>query len=734
MPIGRTRERRIRTSWLSRAAGVCTLESLESRLALSGTPLPTLADMESPNDTVVRLETNYGVIDIELFNAATPITVSNFLNYVKSGRYGDTFFHRSAIHPNPFVIQGGGFAFSDATGESAIATDLPITNEASRSNLARTVAMARTNDPNSATSQFFINLVDNTFLNPSTGNAGYAVFGKVIQGWDTVMTIQGLQSLDLSTSPAFAGPDAGAFTEVPVGTTFNSSVGLRQRDLVELVSAQVIKPSTTAGFFTQTVFYPEGFRSQTSVENLELFNPNGTGGTYQVVVHYETGQRDSVVATGTIGSNAKLSITLSDFAQPGLNTVRSDTPYSVEVDSAFPESLAGAQPVAASMNRVDFNAQEGEAFFNPASTTATGALQTWDLPRIERNDLSQEFVVYQNLTDTTATVTTVFHTASGNVTVVRSLGPHRRGGLEVFHLGLTNGVVWAHVTSTQDIVAAVSNWHLPDPAAGPAGSATPGWGALGVDNGGSTAGAYAGAEIKNNFTSTVSFVNPSGSTATVTLKMWRASGLPVTRTLIINAGARNDLVLDSTDLGIPADEFFTVTYTSTQPVAAQYTSFQSTLTTGRPSDGVSSTFNSAVPPIGYFADGALDPTVGTGVQTETISLFSPFASGAVAFTYTVKYFFSDGTEIDGASGTLTANSRVDVVSGTIAPVRAKAASSPQFRNYGIAIVGNAVINSVNTPIAPLAVLTRFDNSAGHAISSSPMFSGLGINLSDPRFA
>jgi cyclophilin family peptidyl-prolyl cis-trans isomerase len=723
---------------LTRAAGLAqsALEPLEPRLALSGSPLPTLADLESPNDTVVRLETNYGDIDIELFNSAAPITVSNFLAYVNSGRYGDSFFHRSAISPSPFVLQGGGFTYSDSAGENAIATDAPIIRETTgRSNLAQTIAMARTSVINSATSQFFINYVDNTFLDPTSASDGYAVFGKVIQGWSTVQTIEGLQSLDLSHDPAFAGQDAGAFTEVPVGSTFNSGAGVREADLVKLVTAEIIKPATVAGFFGQKVFYPEGFRSSTSVETLDMFNPNGVSGAYQVIVRYETGQRDAVIASGTLGANAKLSLTLSDNAQPGLNTVRSGVPYAVEVDSAFPETLVAVKPVSASMNRFDFNAATGEAYFNASTVSTPNTLHTWNLPRIERNDLSREFVVYQNLSDTAATVTTVFHTASGDFTVTRTLGPYRRGGLEVFNLGLPNGVLWARVSADQDIVAAVSDWDLPNPLAGPLGSATPGYAYLGTFNGGSTFGGYAGAQIRNNFTSIVSFANPGVNAADVTLTIWHASGGPTNKSLSVAPSGRTDLTLDTSDLGVAANEIFSITYTSTVPVAAQYTSFQSTLTSGRPSDGVSTSFAEAVPPVAMFADGQLDTTLPNGAQTETISIFNPFGASTVSFSYTVRYYFSDGTAIDGATGTLNPHSRIDIVSGSIAAVRNKAASNPAFRNYGIAVIGTGTnsADSTTTTTSGLVVLTRWDTSSGKAIASSPGFSAEGIPLNNPLF-
>lgn len=134
--------------------------------------------------TIVVLETNLGNIHIELDSAAAPKTVENFLEYLDSGHYAGTVFHR--VIPG-FMAQGGGFD----TGYEKKATRAPIENEASatRKNLRGTVAMARTSEPHSATAQFFINVADNAFLDHKEKSAsgwGYAVFGRVTQGMDVV--------------------------------------------------------------------------------------------------------------------------------------------------------------------------------------------------------------------------------------------------------------------------------------------------------------------------------------------------------------------------------------------------------------------------------------------------------------------------------------------------------------------------------------------------------------------
>ena len=137
---------------------------------------------------MVRLHTNHGVIGLELDAQRAPDTVANFLEYVKSGFFDNTVFHRVI---DGFMIQGGGFE----PGMKQKTTRAPVRNEADNGlkNDKYTVAMARTSDPDSATAQFFINVADNAFLNHTAKTPqgwGYAVFGKVVEGQDIVDKIR----------------------------------------------------------------------------------------------------------------------------------------------------------------------------------------------------------------------------------------------------------------------------------------------------------------------------------------------------------------------------------------------------------------------------------------------------------------------------------------------------------------------------------------------------------------
>lgn len=143
-------------------------------------------------DTRVKLQTNQGDIVIELNAEKAPKTTDNFLKYVRDGFYDGTVFHRVI---NNFMIQGGGFE----AGMKQKKTRQPIENEANNGlrNDRYTIAMARTSDPHSATAQFFINVADNDFLNhtaPTSNGWGYAVFGQVVEGTETVDKIKAVKT------------------------------------------------------------------------------------------------------------------------------------------------------------------------------------------------------------------------------------------------------------------------------------------------------------------------------------------------------------------------------------------------------------------------------------------------------------------------------------------------------------------------------------------------------------
>ena len=155
----------------------------------------------------VKFTTNHGDFTLDIDEVNAPLTAANFLQYVRDGHYDNTIFHRVI---DTFMIQGGGFepGMKQKSGRAAIEHEGQATSEAGLKNVKYAVAMARTGDPHSGSSQFFINTVDNAFLDfkEASGNSwGYTVFGKVASGMDTVDKIK-----DARTS------SAGGHQNVPV--------------------------------------------------------------------------------------------------------------------------------------------------------------------------------------------------------------------------------------------------------------------------------------------------------------------------------------------------------------------------------------------------------------------------------------------------------------------------------------------------------------------------------------
>jgi cyclophilin family peptidyl-prolyl cis-trans isomerase len=161
--------------------------------SLIAAPLLCLAALfpQIGSATIVEVETNFGVIEINLYDSATPLTVANFLDYVQNGDYSNSVIHRSV---SGFIVQGGGLMTDGNAMLSAITSRPSVTNEPVYSNVRGTIAMAKLGgDPNSATSQWFFNLANNA-ANLDIQNGGFTVFGEVTAGMDVVDAIAAVQT------------------------------------------------------------------------------------------------------------------------------------------------------------------------------------------------------------------------------------------------------------------------------------------------------------------------------------------------------------------------------------------------------------------------------------------------------------------------------------------------------------------------------------------------------------
>lgn len=198
--------------------------------------------------TLAQFRTVFGDIEVELYDQDKPITVGNFIRYVREGRYTNSIFHRATYPPQVLVIQGGGVWISNRSsgtnfGLFSVPVFSPITNEfqtgTQQSNVYGTIAMAKTSDPNSATSQFFFNLTNNSAALDNTNNSGgFAVFGRTIRGTNV---LNKLNASHPQTGIFRANLGAG-LPEVPLLSTFSPPLDAEEFVYVDvsLLAVQVV--------------------------------------------------------------------------------------------------------------------------------------------------------------------------------------------------------------------------------------------------------------------------------------------------------------------------------------------------------------------------------------------------------------------------------------------------------------------------------------------------------------
>ncbi len=699
------------------------IEALEQRLALYSAPFlatpPDLSAMKNNQDSVVRFQTAQGFIDIEIYDVGGPpahVTADNFLNYVRSGRYDNTFFHRLV---SGFVLQGGGFSLKDPLPTTtpnfdSVVTDPAIVNEfsASRSNLARTVAMAKLgNNPNSATSQFFFNLADNS-SNLDNQNGGFTVFGKVIAGWNVVTTIAGFSIRNLNT---FTG--GTAFDSVPLSGTNNT-------DVVTILDAEVIKRKNQTAFFNDSAYFPDAFRNGHSSATLELVNPDATAGAgaqYQIIARFESGLRDKVVAEGFLFAGAHLSIQVYKGGDPTITRVRGGTPFGYEARFT--------RPIAASVNASDFGATYGASLIAPAQLTATN-LQTWSFANGQKGTGLASFVEWLNLSDHDASVTITFYPEAGTpVTLSQTVRAYRRAGIDAGQITtVPDGLYSIKITADRAIVAGLTQYRFaPARASFETGQIT----------GFTKQGVLPGASIPTVGQSTISvlYTGSSPTSITVDFEFILADGTILTNNIPFTLSTlvrRRVLDLSVANAGLPRNQPFTIRYHVHDDLADVSAAFTSIVG----GNTITSAFQTYSSQKVYFADGFTDPSVTT--NNETISLMNPFRNAGFTMSYTIKFHFvtSAGEEvITGTTGTLAPNRMASIRTRDLADVMTRIQSGTQFRHYSISIETTFDHNSAPVDGAVFAQLTRIDPATGNTITTPPSFasSGPAFFFTDSQF-
>ncbi len=720
-------------------------DELEQRLLLSvffGEGLPDLGAMENTNNVIVRFDTNIvggdglTYFDMELFVSETtdPVgTVANFLQYVREGQYDGMFFQRlQNLNANssepPEILQGGRNRIDDVTGSvTVIDVRDSIDDEVFRENAPRTIAMAKTGAMNSATSQFFINLVDNEDeLSPDVQpNGGFPVFGRILddRSWDLIMTIAELDVEDLQSrliDPQFGG---NAFPSVPVTDAFDPDPTVRPTDdmFVTVLDAEIIKPEGVLSFFDQAVYLSEGYKNLRSQEILTVANTNDEEADFQVILRYATTEdRDFVIAFGTLEAGERQEIVLSGTG--GLADVKGFIPYAIEVQTASND--ATSLPVTATLRRSDFDGVAsivdsftGENFFNPeaiAEGDRESTLTTWIFADGLRDDANVEtYITWMNLSDDDGEVMIEFFFDNGTSTQLvnaRELGRYRRGGVNVEGIGtsvLPQGAFSARVTSTVPIVATMSTFYLNESETGDTGAAL----ALGQAGAGGPIAAIADVRRPSDGTGNLAVVNLGSTQAIVRFDFVDNNG--VRRDSVFNridAGARRTFDL-STMPGITLEE--ELAYALRISVQDGGPDIAAQITTASSLGGI----GVDVPTLGgsrhVFTDAMSSDEAG---YEESISIYNP---GDVATNFTFLVHMSDGTRFS-VTRSLGAKQRTDIdlssdVQADLNAIRDKINSADEFANYSV---------TVTTTRTTVASITRIEADGTRTSSLGTILAGL----------
>jgi cyclophilin family peptidyl-prolyl cis-trans isomerase len=478
---------------------------------------------------------------------AGPDDVQNFMKYITTGKLDESFFHRLMAN----YIQGGTFKYDDIAHLSAIPPEASIPTGFSRSNLARTLASCPTVPPPPPAS-FIINLVDNIGFNTQSG--GFTVFGKVVQGWDVVQMIAGLATQDLDLQLTGANPNPGTFDKVPVTAAYNPNTGPTEATLVKIIDVEIIKPPNLNMYYTQQYVFPEGFRSATTTERLDLVNLDlGNANLYQVIVRYESGQRDAVIFTGTLSPGARTSLKVNDKTLPGLNLVRSNVGYSFEVRTT--------RAMGVSLNHQDNGVTLGEQFLI-LPRIITPQLNAWNLPGNEKSSLTKNYVIIESLTNAKIVVNMLIFPNGGGTPIFRGmpLEAFRRGGWIIEQIpGVPNGDFSVQISANGPIVASLSHYKT-----GGGGNASDASSALGLLGGGRGEGYLAGAMIPSGGSASldVEFTVGSPAAMTINFDFTLSNGTVLAAAPIVLTGANRRVTMNlaAMNANLPTDQFFSIHY------------------------------------------------------------------------------------------------------------------------------------------------------------------------------
>lgn len=357
---------------------------------------------------------------------------------------------------------------------------------------------------------------------------------------------------------------------------------------------------------TQQLFFPEGFTSDSIREFVSIINPNDADATYTVVLRYEFGQAETVIANGVVRAHSRDGLTVNDatfYRSPG---VVAGTPYSIVLESSL--------PLGATLAHYDFGTSIGDSFTEDLSAA-------WNFARIERDPGNvRDFIVFYNPNNFDISVTLTAWQNGQQFGITRTFGALRRGGfalndIEGFPVGVFSATLTAQAAGPGNqanfigIVASLSHYDTGRDA---------GFAALGDPAGGSRAGVIPNIAQGPSVDSELVFYNPGSSPATLTLSGTYIRAQLPQLTRILSVAPHSQVVLSGADLGISDDQPVGLTYTSDVPVSAQ--SFEIQL-----GDGDGSTPATSAATRFYFGDAFIDTTRAGSLYFENLYLANPTA-------------------------------------------------------------------------------------------------------------
>jgi len=374
-----------------------------------------------------------------------------------------------------------------------------------------------------------------------------------------------------------------------------------------------------------TYYYPEGYVHDGISEFVPITNTGDTEVRYELHARYEVGERDQLLAEGVIAPGTRGGVTINRAGSPSERLARPDTPYALV--------LRTSGPVGATMSHYDFGTAVGESFTEQTSIE-------WTFPGSLKDPArTRDFLVFYNPTDERVAVAVVVYTDDGQqIPMFTTLDPQRRGGWNINdEARIPNGVYALQVVASRPIVAALSHYEL---------DAGRGFGAVGVPDGGGTAGFLGGVEFDAGNRGLADSVAPAGSVISI-LNTGQTEDAAVTLTFIPNSAQGDAGVFERTltvpvrgratlsvgEVGLPQGVEYGVIYRSSTPVSVS-------LIVNEGADGTGMSAVNAAATEWNFGEGFMSPPRAGAAVTEDLYLFNP---GARETEATVEFFFSDGS-------------------------------------------------------------------------------------------